>query len=199
MFMLILISFSSLKAEDGIVRTDPLLITTQIPSKQTENQNYTVYRVYAFGIAAGDVYFSSKDGKIEAKGQTYKSLRFIYSYDFFYIEQDDYIALYEKEKDREKIYQNKEVYEKKPWLPIISMFFKDGLSDEKILSLKLEINNAPVFIKKTEDDYQKIFYFIPQESKTKKITVYIKKGENLPYRIDIEGKTDISLERVIQR
>lgn len=79
------------------------------------------------------------------------------------------------------------------------MFFRGGIDEQNILNLKISINNSPVVIKKTEDEYQKIFYFIPLESKTKKITIFIKKNENLPYRIDIEGKTDISLERVTQQ
>lgn len=186
-----------LQAEE-VIRTEPLIIQTQLNSKQDENQHYVVYRVSAFGLNIGEAYFSAKEGKIEVRGQTYKKFRFIYSYDFFFVDQGDYMALYEKEKDKERVYQNEEIYEKKPWLPIISMFFKGNISDDKILNMKIQINNAPVVIKKTEDEYQKIFYFLPVESKIKKISVYIKKGESLPYRIDIEGKTDISLERVTQ-
>lgn len=184
--------------EEKILRAEPVYIASEA-SKNQSKDDYISYRVYAFGIAVGDIHFSIKDGKIEARGQTYKRLRFLYSYDFLYIDQDNYKALYEKEKDRERIYQNEEVYNKKPWIAIIATFFKAGIDDSKILNLNITINNAPVVIRKTEDDYQKIFYFLPVESKTKKIVVYIKKNENLPYRIDIEGKTDISLERVIQQ
>lgn len=187
-------------AQEEILKTEPVYIISEVSKNKDEKKDdYTIYRVYAFGISVGEVYFSIKDGKIEARGQTYKKLRFLYSYDFVYIDQQDYKALYEKEKDKEKIYQNEEIYDKKPWLPIIAMFFRGGIDEQNILNLKISINNSPVVIKKTEDEYQKIFYFIPLESKTKKITIFIKKNENLPYRIDIEGKTDISLERVTQQ
>lgn len=197
-FLFILMTVSFLNAEE-VIRTDPLIIQTYTDSKHQEAQHYVVYSVSAFGLNVGEVYFSIKDGKIEANGQTYKRYRFIYSYDFFFVDRGDYMALYEKEKDKERIFENEEIYEKKPWLPIISTFFKEDISDDKILNMKIQINNAPVAIKKTEDEYQKIFYFLPVESKTKKITVYIKKGDSLPYRIDIEGKTNISLERITQR
>ncbi|MEJ5172184.1 MAG: hypothetical protein WHT47_00540 [Hydrogenothermaceae bacterium] len=192
---LVLITFLiEISKSEEIIRTDPLYIIADLSKKEPEK--YSVYKVYAFGIPAGEIYFSIKEGKIEAHGQTYKSLRFLYSYDFIYIDKEDYKALYEKEKDKERLYENQEIYEKKPWLPIIALFFRGDINDEKILNLNIKINDAPVSIKKEEDTQEKVFYFLPQSSKTKKIIVYIKKGENLPYRIDIEGKTNISLERV---
>lgn len=63
--------------------------------------------MYAFGISVGEVYFSIKDGKIEARGQTYKKLRFLYSYDFVYIDQQDYKALYEKRKIKKRFIKMK--------------------------------------------------------------------------------------------
>ncbi|MEZ0324154.1 MAG: hypothetical protein ABWJ98_07605 [Hydrogenothermaceae bacterium] len=197
-FLILVIFFIGIsKSEEEIIRTEPLYIIADFSKKEPEK--YTVYKVYAFGIPVGEVYFSIKEDKIEAHGQTYKRLKFLYSYDFIYIDKDDYKALYEKEKDKEKLYENQEIYEKKTWLPIIALFFRGNITDEKILNLNIKINDAPVLVKKEENSEEKIFYFLPQNSKTKKITVYIKKGENLPYRIDIEGKTNISLERITQQ
>ncbi|MCX7739074.1 MAG: hypothetical protein N2Z80_06675 [Hydrogenothermaceae bacterium] len=199
MLLLFLLCFSMLsKAQNETpIRTEPIYITNQPSGNGQEEKNYSVYRVYAFGVALGEVYFSMKEGKIEARGQTYKSLRFLYSYDFVYLDQGDYKALYEKEKEKERIYQNKEVYEKRPWLPIIAMFFRDGsMFEEKVLNAKILINNAPVLIEKSEDELYKIFHFITTQSKTKRISVYLKRGEILPYRIDIEGKTEITLEKI---
>lgn len=195
--LLILLCFPKLsKAQNETpIRTEPIYIINQ-PSSNGQEKNYSVYRVYAFGVAVGEIYFSMKEGKIEARGQTYKSLRFLYSYDFVYLDQGDYKALYEKEKEKERMYQDKEVYEKRPWLPIIAMFFRDGMSEEKVLNAKILINNAPVLIEKSEDELYKVFHFVPTQSKTKRISVYLKRGESLPYRIDIEGKTDITLKKI---
>ncbi|ACN98294.1 conserved hypothetical protein [Sulfurihydrogenibium azorense Az-Fu1] len=194
-----LILLSQVNSQEEVYRTEPLYIVNyenNQTDKSDQLKNYTVYKVYVFGLAVGDIYITKKDGKIEAKGQTYKSLRFLYNYDFLYIEEGDYKALYEKEKDKEKIYENQEIYEKKPWLPIITKFFKDNVSPQDILYMKIQINNAPVLISKQENQDQIVYIFEPQKSKTKKILVYMRKNQSVPYKIDIEAKVSISLELV---
>ena len=189
--------YQSNSQEEEVYRTDPVYIQTYEESnQQKQNENAVVYKVYAMGLSVADMYITNKDGKIEARGRTYKSLRWLYDYDFLYIEQDDYKALYEKENNKEKIYENQEIYEKKPWLPIIAQFFKGKVSPEEILSMNISINDAPVYISKEERDDYTVYIFKPQNSKTKKIEVYLKSGQNLPYRVEIEGKVNITLEKV---
>jgi hypothetical protein len=161
-------------------------------------EEVVVYKVYTMGLPVADIYVTNKDGKMEARGKTYKSLRWLYDYDFLYIEQDDYKVLYEKENNKERIYKNQEIYEKKPWLPIISKFFKGKVSPEEVLSTNISINEAPVYISKEEGNDYTIYIFKSQNSnsKIKKIEVYLKSDQNLPYRVEIEGKVNIALEKV---
>jgi hypothetical protein len=194
--LIILTGFKSSKSNEEMVRTDPFYVVAY-ESKTKKKEDYTaVYKVYALGIGVGEVYFIKKDNKIEARGQTYPSLRFLYNYDFVYLEQNDYKALYEKEKEKEKIYENQGIYEKKPWLPIISQFFKGRLKEDDILNMKIKINNAPVKISKQDTASEYVYIFEPQNSKTKRITIYINKNEDVPYLIEIEGKVNITLKRI---
>jgi hypothetical protein len=194
--LIILTGFKSSKSDEKIVRTEPFYVIAY-EGKTKKEENYTaVYKVYALGIGVGEVYFIKKDNKIEVRGQTYPSLRFLYNYDFVYLEQNDYKALYEKEKEREKIYENQEIYEKKPWLPIISQFFKGRLKEDDILNMKIKINNAPVKISKQDTASEYVYIFEPQNSKTKRITIYINKNKDVPYLIEIEGKVNITLKRI---
>lgn len=184
------------KSDEEIVRTDPFYVVTY-EGKTKKQEDYTaIYKVYALGIGVGEVYFTKKDNKIEARGQTYPKLRFLYNYDFVYLEQNDYKALYEKEKEKEKIYENQEIYEKKPWLPIISQFFKGRLKEDDILNMKIKINNAPIKISQQDTESEYVYIFEPQNSKTKRITIYINKNEDVPYLIEIEGKVNITLKRI---
>jgi|GEM_PF-1101606 len=194
---IILTGFKSSKSDEEVVRTDPFYVVTYEGKTKKEEDYTAVYKVYALGIGVGEVYFIKKDNKIEARGQTYPSLRFLYNYDFVYLEQNDYKALYEREKEKEKIYENQEIYEKKPWLPIISQFFKEGrLKEDDILNMKIKINDAPVKISKRDTASEYVYIFEPQNSKTKRITIYINKNEDAPYLIEIEGKVNITLKRI---
>ncbi|ACD66266.1 MAG TPA: hypothetical protein DEA57_01485 [Sulfurihydrogenibium sp.] len=193
---IILTGFKSSKSDEEIVRTEPFYVVAYEGKTKKEEDYTAIYKVYALGIGVGEVYFIKKDNRIEARGQTYPSLRFLYNYDFVYLEQNDYKALYEKEKEREKIYENQEIYEKKPWLPIISQFFKSRLKEDDILNMKIKINDAPVKISKQDTASEYIYIFEPQNSKTKRITIYINKNEDVPYLIEIEGKVNITLKRI---
>jgi hypothetical protein len=193
---IILIGFKSSKSDEEIVRADPFYVVTYEGKTKKEEDYTAVYKVYALGMGVGEVYFIKKDNKIEARGQTYSSLRFLYNYDFVYLEQDDYKALYEKEKEKEKIYENQEIYEKKPWLPIISQFFKGRLKEDDILNMKIKINDVPVKMSKQDTASEYVYIFEPQDSKTKMITIYMDKNEDVPYLIEIEGKVDITLKRI---
>ena len=193
---IILTGFKSSKSDEEIIRTDPFYVVTY-EGKTKKQEDYTaIYKVYALGIGVGEVYFTKKDNKIEARGQTYPKLRFLYNYDFVYLEQNDYKALYEKEKEKEKIYENQEIYEKKPWLPIISQFFKGRLKEDDILNMKIKINNAPIKISQQDTESEYVYIFEPQNSKTKSITIYINKNEDVPYLIEIEGKVNITLKKI---
>jgi len=193
---IILSGFKSSKSDEEIVRTDPFYVVTYEGKTKKEEDYTAVYKVYALGIGVGEIYFIKKDNKIESRGQTYPSLRFLYNYDFVYLEQNDYKALYEKEKEKEKIYENQEIYEKKPWLPIISQFFKGRLKEDDILNMEIKINDAPVKISKQDTASEYVYIFEPQNSKTKRITIYINKNEDVPYLIEIEGKVNITLKRI---
>lgn len=193
---IILTGFKSSKSDEEIIRTDPFYVVTYEGKTKKEEDYTAVYKVYALGIGVGEVYFIKKDNKIEARGQTYPSLRFLYNYDFVYLEQNDYKALYEKEKEKERIYENQEIYEKKPWLPIISQFFKYRLKEDDILNMKIKINDAPVKISQQDTESEYVYIFEPQNSKTKRITIYINKNEDVPYLIEIEGKVNITLKRI---
>jgi len=193
---IILTGFKSSKSDEEIVRTEPFYVVAYEGKTKKEEDYTAIYKVYALGIGVGEVYFIKKDNRIEARGQTYPSLRFLYNYDFVYLEQNDYKALYEKEKEREKIYENQEIYEKKPWLPIISQFFKSRLKEDDILNMKIKINDAPVKISKQDTASEYVYIFEPQNSKTKRITIYINKNEDVPYLIEIEGKVNITLKRI---
>jgi hypothetical protein len=193
---IILTGFKSSKSDEEIVRTEPFYVVTYEGKTKKEEDYTAVYKVYALGIGVGEVYFIKKDNKIEARGQTYPSLRFLYNYDFVYLEQNDYKALYEKEKEREKICENQEIYEKKPWLPIISQFFKGRLKEDDILNMKIKINDTPVKISKQDTASEYVYIFEPQNSKTKRITIYVNKNEDVPYLIEIEGKVNITLKRI---
>lgn len=183
-------------ADEEIKRTEPVYVIDD-GSKNSQDGN-TVYRVYTAGIAVGEAYFTFKEGRLEARGSTYRRWRFIYDYDFFYVDDGGSRALYEKEKGKERIYQDDEVFQKRPWLAVATIFIGNSHDTDRLMSSGININGKPVIIKKIEEDWQKVFYILPVESKIKKITVYIKKDESLPYRIDIEGKADITLERVTQ-
>lgn len=193
---IILTGFRSSKSDEEIVRTEPFYVIAYESKKKEEENYWAVYKVYALGIGVGEVYFIKKDNKIEARGQTYPSLRFLYNYDFVYLEQNDYKALYEKEKDKEKIYENQEIYEKKPWLPIISQFFKGSLKEDDVLNMKIKINDAPVKTSKQNTASEYVYIFEPENSKTRRITIYLNKNEDIPYLIEIEGKVSITLKRI---
>ncbi len=202
-FILILLTIITLatlsKSNEEIYRTDPLYIQTYEENQKKEMtsvKNMSVYQVYVLGLNVGEIYFYKKENQLEVKGETFPSLRFIYNYNFLYIEKDNYQALYEKEKNKEKIYENEEIYDKKPWLPLIAKFFKDNIKPEEILNLKIYINNAPVIIKKQNLASETVFILEPQNSKTKKITIYLNKVDKYPYQIDIEGKINITLKKV---
>lgn len=185
--------------KEEIKRTEPVYIIDDGSKNVQDDHTITVYRVYTAGIAVGEVYFSFKEGKLEARGSTYRRWRFIYDYDFFYVDDGQSRALYEKEKGKEKIYLDDEVFQRRPWLAVASIFIKNSDDTDKLISSGLTLNGKPVIIKKIDEEWQKVFYILPVESKIKKITVYIKKDESLPYRIDIEGKMDITLEKITQQ
>lgn len=192
-------SKSNEETEEEIYKTEPLYIQTYEENKNKEDidtKNISVYKVYILGLNIGEIYFYKEGDKLEVKGETYPSLRFIYNYNFLYIEKGNYQALYEKEKNKERIYENEEIYDKKPWLPLIAKFFKEDIKSEEILNLNININNAPVVIKKQDLASETVFIFEPQRSKTKKIIVYLNNVDKYPYQIDIEGKVNITLKKV---
>jgi len=177
--------------QEKAIRTDKVYITTSLnKNKNEENYQIKKYKVYALGIGIGEVYFKISDKKIEAEGKTYDRFSWLYNYDFKFYSDDNYMALYEKEGKKERIYENEAIYEKKPWLPIIAMFFKKDKSLNDILNSNILINGKPVIIRK---EGRRII-FEPQESKTKRITIFLEDGKDFPTQIYIEGKVNINLE-----
>ncbi len=147
-----------------------------------------VYKAYVFFIPVGEITFHLEKDKVLVKGETYKSLRWIYNYTFRFEANSDGYFLYEKENKKEKIYKNKKIEEKKPWLPLIVKYIKEGK--------KPDSDKDPDFPYRIEEKKDTVFIYPLKSKKVKKITLKLSKNSRLPEKIEIDGKIDITLERI---
>lgn len=147
-----------------------------------------VYKAYVYFIPVGEITFQIEKDNVTVKGETYKSLRWIYNYTFRFEANRDGYFLYEKENKKEKIYRNKQIEEKKPWLPLIIKYILEGK--------KPDSDKDPDFPYRIEERGDTVYIYPLKSKKVKKITLKISKNSRLPEKIDIEGKIDITLERI---
>ena len=147
-----------------------------------------VYKAYVYFIPVGEITFHLEKDKVTVRGETYKSLRWIYNYTFRFEANNSGYFLYEKENKKEKIYRDKKIEEKKPWLPLIVKYIKEGK--------KPDSDKDPDFPYRIEERENTVFIYPLKSKKVKKITLKLSKNSRLPEKIDIEGKIDITLERI---
>lgn len=135
------------------------------------------YGVKVLWFEVGEIKITLTQDKAVAEGRTYKSFEWLYRYNFRFVWDRENIFLYEREKDRERIYKGKRVYEKKPWIPIVVEYLRNGrVKESELFSVKREGNKVLVIPKKSK--------------KVKKIVIY---GERTPKKIKIYGKLTITL------
>ncbi len=145
-----------------------------------------VYKAYVYFIPVGEITFDIKKDSAIVKGETYKSLRWLYNYTFRFEASKEGYFLYEKENRKEKVYRDEQIKKKKPWLPLIVKYIMEGKSvkDDKSFPYKVERSKDRVII-------------YPLKSKrVKRIVMLVKNGSRLPEKIEIEGKIDITLEKI---
>ena len=147
-----------------------------------------VYRAYVYFIPVGEITFNLEKDKVLVKGETYKSLRWIYNYTFRFEANKDGYFLYEKENKKEKIYKNKQIEKKKPWLPLIVKYIKEGKKPDPDKDLD--------FPYRIEEKGDTVFIYPLKSKKVKKIRLKLSKNSRLPEKIEIEGKIDITLKRI---
>ncbi|SNZ08950.1 hypothetical protein SAMN06265182_1429 [Persephonella hydrogeniphila] len=146
------------------------------------------YKAYVYFIPVGEIYFDIQKDKAIVKGETYKSLRWIYNYTFRFEANKNGYFLYEKENEKEKVYKNEQIEKKKPWLPLIVKFILEGKKPDSEKD-----KNFPYRIEEKENS---VIIYPLKSKKVKKITVKLSKKDRLPDYIQIDGKIDIKLERI---
>ncbi|WP_461829762.1 hypothetical protein [Aquifex sp.] len=135
------------------------------------------YGVKVLWFEVGEIKVILTQDKAVAEGKTYKSFEWLYRYNFKFVWKRNKIYLYEREKDKERVYEGNQVYEKKPWIPIVVEYLRSGkVKESKLFSVKREGNKIIVIPKKSK--------------KVKKIVLY---GGKIPKKIKIYGKLTITL------
>ena len=135
------------------------------------------YGVKVLWFEVGEIKIVLTKDRALAEGRTYKSFEWLYRYNFKFVWEKDRIYLYEREKDRERVYEGKKVYEKKPWIPIVVEYLRNG-----------KVKKTDIFSVKQEGD--KIVVIPKKKKKLKKIVIY---GKGTPEKIKIYGKLTITL------
>ncbi|WP_457644380.1 hypothetical protein [Persephonella sp.] len=142
-----------------------------------------IYRTFLGSIPVGEVKISVKEESVTAEGSTYPYISWLYSYNFKFVMDKDNFYLYEKENEKEKIFDKEKIYEKKPWLPLVVEYIMFGKNTSSDL--------YPIKIEKKDN----IYVIYPLKSKrVKKIVMHIDESR-FPLKIDIDGKYHIVLER----
>jgi len=136
------------------------------------------YDVYLYFFKVGKVEIDIRDGKVVARGSTDPSMRWLYSYDFTFTQEGERMLLVEREKGKEKVFRDEEIYEKKPWLPLIVEYMKEG-----------KVRESELFRVKNEGEALVVY---PLKSKKVK-KVVIKNGKGAPREIVIYGKAKLTL------
>jgi len=142
-----------------------------------------VYEVYLFFFPVGEVKIELSEGRALAEGKTKEGWRWLYSYDFKFVQEGDEVLLVEVEKGKKKTYEGKKVYEKKPWIPVVVEYLRTGT-----------VKETDFFKVKRENGTLRV---IPLKSK--KVKEIVLEGGNPPKEIKIEGKADITLKLKYER
>jgi len=154
------------------------------------------YTAYIHGIPAGKTTVIINNNKIEVKGKTKGLINIFYRYEFHFLFDNGKMKLIEKEGKKKRIYEGQQINKKKPWLPLLVSFFKEDKDYFKKLDGKtIKIGKKLIKISIIEKNGEDVFVFEPLNSKTKKISFFVKKNSLYPYKIEIIGKKDIILER----
>lgn len=161
-----------------------LTLLLAIPS----NADKGVYKVYVFFIPVGEITFNIQKNTALVKGETYKSLRWLYNYTFKFEANDKGYFLYEKENKKEKVYKNQEIEKKKPWLPLIVKYITEGRKPDS-----KDDNHFPYKIVESKNN---VIIYPLKSKKVKKIVIKNSKHQKLPEEIFIEGKINITLKRI---
>ena len=147
-----------------------------------------VYKAYVYFLPVGEITFDIQDKKAFVKGETYSSFRWIYNYTFRFEASEKGYFLYEKENKKEKVYKNEQILKKKPWLPLIVKYILEGKKPDPEKD-----KNFPYKIVEKGD---RVIIYPLKSKKVKKIILKLSKNSRLPEKIEIEGKIDITLERI---
>ncbi len=136
------------------------------------------YEVYLLFFRVGEIKINVEKKKAEAEGKTYESWRWLYDYNFKFIQKGKDIFLYEKEGKKKRVLKGRKVYEKKPWIPLIVEYLREGrVSENELFKVKVEKDRLIV---------------IPLKSKkVKRIILY---GKGVPEEILIEGSLTLKLK-----
>ena len=135
------------------------------------------YGVKVLWFEVGEIKIVLTEDKALAEGKTYKSFEWLYRYNFKFVWDKEKIYLYEREKNKERVYEGKKVYEKKPWIPVVVEYLRSGkVKETELFSVKQERDKIVVIPKK--------------KKKLKKIVIY---GKGIPQKIKIYGKLTITL------
>ena len=135
------------------------------------------YGVKVLWFEVGEIKIVLTEEKALAEGKTYKSFEWLYRYNFKFVWDKNNIYLYEREKNKERVYKGKKVYEKKPWIPIVVEYLRSG-----------KVKESELFSVKSEGD--RIIVIPKKSKKLKKIVIY---GQKVPKKIKIYGKLTITL------
>ena len=135
------------------------------------------YGVKVFWFEVGKIKITITKDRAVAEGRTYKSFEWLYKYNFKFIQEKGKILLLEKENGKERIYEGRKVYEKKPWIPVVVEYLRNG-----------RIRENGMFKIKREGD--RLIVLPTKSKKLKKIIIY---GKGIPKKIEIRGKITITL------
>lgn len=153
------------------------------------------YKTYVKGLFTGSIYFKVGKDRLEVKGETQGLARFLYKYNFLFIAYKKTYVLYEKEGKKEKIYRNEDIQKKKPWLPLLAHFFiSDKEKFKKLNGKSIKLNDNIIDILIEENKKEIVYIFKPRKGKTKKVKLFVRKGEKYPYKIELYGKLEIRLK-----
>ena len=135
------------------------------------------YGVKVLGFEVGEIKVVVSENKAVAEGQTYENFRWLYEYDFKFVWEGNDAYLYERERGKNRVYRGEEVYTRKPWIPIIVEYLREGrIKDTELFSVRRENDKVVV---------------IPKDKKRlEKILIY---GQRVPEKIEIYGQLPITL------
>ncbi|GAB6065389.1 hypothetical protein JCM9492_04810 [Aquifex pyrophilus] len=136
------------------------------------------YEVYLFFFKVGEIKVHVEKDKALAEGKTYETWRWLYDYNFKFIQRGKEITLYEREGRKEKVLKGEKVYEKKPWIPLIVEYLRDG-----------KVRKSELF--KVKEEKGRLVVIPLKSKRVKRVILY---GKGVPKEILIEGKVSLNLK-----